>query len=384
MPNIEVMELWLDKRKLDALEAVLQEHGSGVEQRMEEFFQTLYRETVPLPVQEEIQKQAQEEAARMAAETKDRVKLTACRITEGGLQNCFQTNTGSDILITAYQLNRYLSDQEAGDFEALLPERMPVSEETFGQLAMLRLNGAPEIVGVFDLDFDRGEFSCVDPEKGWSTFPMFSVCSALERTDKKHGLSHEQHLALLMKNLEAWAVPSPGHLPVSAISFEGEINAFPGRLSFLLDEGAWFDNLDAVFGTNTCTEDNNDFLTVRANYDPVRGEVCGELEVIVNREPAECSERLTYALNDVEQACVARKMEEYCQQQTGMGLAAYGGQIAPRPQPLTDTEAMALFAEQCVSEMAVQISERLQREGQQASEPKPMEYGAGPVMGGMQ
>lgn len=264
MSRIAVMDLWLDWRKLDAVNHVLETQCSSAEKRMEEMFESLYREIVPLPVQERLNKEIQMESEQAAADAAGRTKVTAYRVTGSGWQNCIRTDVGADILIAALQLDRYLSAPAEGDFEDLLTDRTPISDEEYDQLAVLRLENNEAVTGVFDLDFDRGEFSCVDPGEGWRTFHMSSVYNAILRTNQKQGLSHEQRLALLMKNLEGWAVPSPGHLPMQALSFEGNIDVMSGRLVFRIDQGAWFDSLDPVFGTDTCTEENNNCLTVYA------------------------------------------------------------------------------------------------------------------------
>ena len=43
---------------------------------------------------------------------------------------------------------------------------------------------------------------------------------------------------------------------------------------------AGFD-VDAVFGTQVCTDENDDLLNVYANYDCESGQVCDDLEVIL-------------------------------------------------------------------------------------------------------
>jgi len=338
MPDrITVMELWLDRRKLDALENELNEQGTNTEERMKELFQELYQNTVPLPVQAEIEKEEQEEAARMAAVAADRVKMTAYRVTRDGQQSCLRTDIGSDILVTTFQLSRYRNAPSTMDFEELLTDRTPVTRQEFDRLAMLRLEGSEKVTGVYDIDFDRDEFSYIDPQEGWRTFPMASVYYAVQRTEQKQGLSHEQMREVLLKNLEAWAVPSPGHFPMRAITFEGEIGVQADLLVFQVDPESWFDSLDAVFGTNTHTAENNDYLTVRAHYDTVKGEVCGVLEVIVNRDdgPFMMPE---YVLNCVEKECLRKKMDGYCQQMTGMELTAYGAGIRESQEPEPEQE----------------------------------------------
>ena len=47
MSNSYSAEVWLDSRRWDALEAVLEEQGTNIEQHRQEYLLDLYREMVP-------------------------------------------------------------------------------------------------------------------------------------------------------------------------------------------------------------------------------------------------------------------------------------------------------------------------------------------------
>lgn len=89
-------------------------------------------------------------------------------------------------------------------------------------------------------------------------------------------------------------------------------------LNFYLE--TWF-NVDEVFGTHVCTEENDDYLNVYADYDMKRGVICDSLAVTLWH--GENCEECAYSLSDEEKAMLLPKMEEYCKQQTGMSLAEY-------------------------------------------------------------
>ena len=106
-----------------------------------------------------------------------------------------------------------------------------------------------------------------------------------------------------------------------------------GRLNFYLRTD--FD-INKAFGI--CTAGSDDQLNVYANYDMVGGQVCSELELVLIRAGGE-EESRTYPLNGVEKAALLRKMEDYCQQQTGQSLTDYSAQrltedIAPPAGPV--------------------------------------------------
>lgn len=77
------------------------------------------------------------------------------------------------------------------------------------------------------------------------------------------------------------------------------------------------------------------WLNVYANYDMNSSQVCDELEIALHRGDGS-ETALSYSLNAAEKEVLLRKMEDYCQEQTGMGLAEYSAQImAEAPEPPT-------------------------------------------------
>ena len=85
-------------------------------------------------------------------------------------------------------------------------------------------------------------------------------------------------------------------------------------------------NVDKVFGTHVCTDKNDDWLNVYANYDMAGGQVCDELALVLNRANGK-DEEMAYPLTAVEKAVLLRKMDDYCQQQTGQTLEQYSAHL---------------------------------------------------------
>ena len=209
----------------------------------------------------------------------------------------------------------------------------PVTAEQYDQLLALRMETPDKITGAFDLDFDKREVSTVDAD-GWKTWPMQDVSTAVYHAYRKSYLRPEQYMSRFLEKLEGKELTSAGHLSVRDISFAEEISEIDSLLDFYME--TTFD-VDAVFGTHVCTGENDDTLNVYANYDMASGQVCDELEVDLHRadgreEPVECR------LNAVEKATLQRKMDAYCQEQTGQTLKDYSAQwmaeeMAPPTQP---------------------------------------------------
>ena len=100
------------------------------------------------------------------------------------------------------------------------------------------------------------------------------------------------------------------------ISFAGDIVLNGHLLEFYME--SIFD-ADAVFGTNVCTTENDDWLNAYANYDLERGCVCDTLIVdLVFTDGSE--QECRYRLSPEEQALLLPKMDAYCQKQLGQGL----------------------------------------------------------------
>ena len=106
-------------------------------------------------------------------------------------------------------------------------------------------------------------------------------------------------------------------------SFGEEIIESDGKLNFYLQ--ADFD-VDAAFGTFVCTDQNDDWLNIYANYDIEKDRLCDTLELNLCKGDG-TEENWSYHLNAAEQEVLARKMEAFCQQQTGMSLHEYARQL---------------------------------------------------------
>ena len=333
------LELWLSEYKMDALSSVLEEQGTTVEERMQEMLIDLYAESVPYEVQQEIRTRIDAEYAAAQAEAEAARKYTAFCVRENGTQSFFQLDRSESILEIAKFLRRYLREDQGQDTAALrmsaFARMEPVTAERYDQLLALRMESPGKVTGVFDLDFDRREASNVDAADGWKTWSMQDVSTAIFHAYRKSCLRPEQYMSRFLEKLEGRELTSAGHLSARNISFAEEITEIDSLLDFYMDTS--FD-VDAAFGTHVCTGENDDTLNVYANYDMAAGQVCDELEVDLHRADGR-EESVEYRLNAVEKATLLRKMDAYCQEQTGQTLADYSAQrmaedMAPPTQPM--------------------------------------------------
>ena len=158
---------------------------------------------------------------------------------------------------------------------------------------------------------------------------MQDVSTAVYRATQRQLVSGDVMLQKLLECLNGKGITSAGHLSARNFSFGEEIIESDGKLNFYLQ--ADFD-VDAAFGTFVCTDQNDDWLNIYANYDIEKGRPCDTLELNLCKGDG-TEENWSYHLNAAEQEVLRRKMEEYCQQQSGMSLHEYAQQLQEEPGP---------------------------------------------------
>ncbi len=332
------LDLWMNEYKLDALAAVLARENTTVEQRMQDALTELYVSLVPRETRQEISARIKEELAARDAEMEAFRQYAAFHVRENGREEYFLLDQDMDLLYTAQALRRYLR-QEPGtgvrSFAEVFHSWEQITPEKFDQLVSLRMENPGKVTGAFEIDFEKREFSAVQVTSGWSTWPMGDVSTAVYYAFRKSGLLPDTRYQILVNQLNGREITSAGHLSSREISLAEEICKMNGQLNFYLETG--FD-VDAAFGTCVCTSENDDTLNVYANYDCSAGQVCDELEVDLHRADGR-EESLPYTLNAAEKEVLLRKMDAYCQEQTGQTLRDYSAQLmaddmAPPTQPL--------------------------------------------------
>ena len=126
----------------------------------------------------------------------------------------------------------------------------------------------------------------------------------------------------LLDHLSGKEITSAGHLSANNFSFSEEIIKEDGKLNFFIQ--ADFD-VDSAFGTFVCTDQNDDWLNIYANYDVEQDRLCDTLELNLCKGDGS-EESWSYPLNASEQEVLLRKMEAFYQQ-TGMSLHDYTQQL---------------------------------------------------------
>ena len=316
--------LWIDRRWKDAIEKhlkdeTLREHLEDVldelcnqlpEREYERISAEIYAEDVA------------EREAREAART-----YAAYHVTERGQEWYFKTSPGEELLDAAVKLRGYVTAEKGSApdlFIKLFADGRPITVQEYDALTALRMENTGKVRGVFDINFDKREFSAVHIMDGWRTWAMRDVSPSVYHATRSRFASADEQLSKLLELLDGKEITSAGHLSARNFSFSDEIMMEEdGKLNFYVD--ADFD-VDAAFGTFVLTDKNDDWLNIYANYDIAQGKPCDTLELTLCKGDGS-EESWSYPLNAAEQEVLLRKMEAFCQQQTGMSLREYAQQL---------------------------------------------------------
>ena len=333
MAQHEEIVLWLDRRWKKAIEKHLK--GETLQEHLETVLDELCNQ-LPQREYERISREIYaEDAANREAEEAART-YAAYHVVENGQEWYYKTTPGEELLGAARMLRKYLKDTErsTGKFISLYSQAQPITPEEYRHLMHLRMENTGKVTGVFDLNFDKREFSAVHTIEGWKTWAMQDVSTAVYRAAKKQLVSGDVMLQKLLECLNGKEITSAGHLSARNFSFGEEIIESDGKLNFYLQ--ADFD-VDAAFGTFVCTDQNDDWLNIYANYDIEKGRPCDTLELNLCKADG-TEENWSYHLNAAEQEVLRRKMEEYCQQQSGMSLHEYAQQLREEQGQASQTQ----------------------------------------------
>ena len=315
--------LWIDRRWKDAIEKhlkdeTLQEHLEDV---LDELCNQLPEQEYKRISAEIYAEDVAEREAREAART-----YAAYHVAEHGQEWYFKTSPGEELLGVCKKLRGYVAAEKGtapDKFIGMFFGGQPITAKEFDALTAVRMENTGKVRGVFDVNFDKREFSAVHIIDGWQTWAMRDVSVAVYHATRSQFASGDDKWRKLLDHLNGKEITSAGHLSAQNFSFGEEIIESDGKLNFYLQ--ADFD-VDAAFGTFVCTDQNDDWLNIYANYDIEKDRLCDTLELNLCKGDG-TEENWSYHLNAAEQEVLARKMEAFCQQQTGMSLHEYARQL---------------------------------------------------------
>ena len=328
MARQEKIVLRIDRRWKDAIEKHLRDEA--LEEHLEDVLDELCNQ---LPEREYERISAEiyaEDAARRTEEEAART-YAAYHVVENGQEWYFKTSPGEELLDAAVKLRGYVTAEKGSApdlFIKLFADGRPITVQEYDALTALRMENTGKVRGVFDINFDKREFSAVHIMDGWQTWAMRDVSVAAYHATRSQFSSSDDQWRKLLEHLDGKEITSAGHLSARIFSFGDEIIEMDGKLNFYVQTE--FD-VDAAFGTFVCTDKNDDWLNIYANYDIAEDSPCDTLELNLCKADG-TEETWSYRLNAAEREVLLRKMEEYCQKQTGMSLRDYTQQFREEPE----------------------------------------------------
>lgn len=319
------VSVWLDERWYDALSKHLKDET--LEEHLENILDEMCNQ-LPRQEYERISALIWQEEQRSKEAAKAGRRFAVFHVTEHGESVHFLAEENLEMLQTAVKLRSYLRkppEDSPARFLGMFSRGERISAEQFDTYVKERLDNTGRVTGAFDIDLDNETFDALHIMDGWQRFRIQDISTAAYYAMRKGYASWENRWKVFLDRLdgkqlttdtEVQFLRGQRELRSGDVSFSGDIMQHDRLLEFYMD--VVFD-ADAVFGTQVCTSENDDFLNIYANYDLERGCVCDTLEVYLVRGDGS-EQDYKYRLSDEEQALLLPKMEEYCQRQFGCGL----------------------------------------------------------------
>ena len=330
--------LWLNIHRMEALEEQLELEGSSVEKHLQDYLIDLYSEMVPFEEQQRINDliAAEQKADEEAREAQRR--FSVFRVRENAKETLFLSGGDMDTLRTADKLQEYAKIQKidrrrevresvkvSKGFDFLFSKYQPITEQQFRDAVEERQDNTGRVVGAYEIDLDKGEFSTLTIMSGWKTFYVKDVCAAAYHAMRKDRIPWDDRWARFFSALEGRELTGATmvqeakgtqRLKPEEMFFDDEIVECVGKLSFYMPN---FFDTEKVFGLPI---DDTHSVNVYASYDMDRQCADTALNVFsMDEDDQEVSYR--YLLTKAEREVLTEKMEDYCQQRYGQSLEEF-------------------------------------------------------------
>ena len=171
--------LWIDRRWKDAIEKHLRDET--LQAHLEDVLDELCNQ-LPEREYERISAEIYAEDAAQRAEEEASRTYAAYHVVENGQEWHFKTSPGEELLDTVEKLRGYVAGEKGTGpdlFIKMFADGRPITAEEYNALTALRMENTGKVRGVFDVNFDKREFSAVHIMDGWQTWAMRDVSVAV-------------------------------------------------------------------------------------------------------------------------------------------------------------------------------------------------------------
>ena len=330
MSNSYSAEVWLDSRRWDALEAVLEAKGTSIERHLQDHLVDLYREMVPAEQVAEIETAIRQEDLKELQEREARKVFSAFRLWENGKDRCLATEHPKDFLETARLLRRHLRENAGGadDFARKIYGGYDISLGRFEELTRARVDNSGQVAGVFELDFDRQVFSAAHVMDGWKSYRFRDVSAAAYQAFRKEYSSPEERWRKFVSRLEGKELTDRElGAPLKALRdlrpgdllFTAPAKRMGRLLDFQVDCASNAVQME-VFGPEVKCAKTGSWLDIYVSYDVARQAVRDHLDLTLHRKDGTWERSFTYTLSPSERELLRAELEEHCQKQYGKTL----------------------------------------------------------------
>lgn len=330
------LHLWMNERWYNALV----DHLGGEEklrQRLDDMLDDLIN-ILPDAVCAKVSREIQEERRQWEAEMEANRRFAVLEVTEHGGASRILIDGDLDALNIARLIRNYLRGEyaPAESFVGVDMDKQEITSQQFDEYVHERLDGGRRVTGAFKIDLDAGTFATMDrgtikkrdERDCWHCYQVKDVQTAVFHAFRREWQNWEARLDLFEERLKGRELTPAHALDVSQVTFGDEIMEMDNHLNFYV--AVDFDP-DRAFGANVCTDENDDWVNVYANYDIRKGRVCDELEVDLCM--GDGTERnYIYPLTSAERKALTKKMDAYCLEQTGQSLKEYSAQLRGQSQ----------------------------------------------------
>ena len=224
------------------------------------------------------------------------LRLAVFHVREHQTDAWFSLFAPMESFFAANSLRNYLQrrpDHHARSFSNYYREARSVSRNDYEWYTANRLGRGDIVTDVYDLDLDGGAFSVLSRD-GWKNYPVEVVCYAAYQASNLTRLSPIPEQRRFLDRIAGHEIQRDGleiylrgdrHLDPGDISFSGSVEQMDEKLNFYMD--VCF-SPDVVLGTFVCTDENDDYVNVYANYNLECGDLCDDLDVLLWRGDGGC------------------------------------------------------------------------------------------------